>query len=58
MPAWPTLYPLLLHYKRIPPFPHGKGEGSISRRDNHITNDIFPEGLKTRDLYEKFIIFI
>ena len=53
MPAWPTLYPLLLHYKRLAPAPYGKGEGSISRVDNHITNDVFPEGLKTRELYQK-----
>jgi hypothetical protein len=58
MPSWPTLYPLLMHYKRTPNWPHGTGDVSLYRHDLHITNDIFTEGLKTRDLYLKYSFII
>jgi hypothetical protein len=53
MPAWPTLYPLLMHYKRTPNFPYGTGDTSAYKHDQNIINDVFPDGLKTRELYSK-----
>jgi hypothetical protein len=55
MPAWPTLYPLLMHYKRTPNFPYGTGDNDINRQLGHITSDIFSEGLKTKELYVRYI---
>jgi hypothetical protein len=58
MPSWPTLYPLLMHYKRTPNFPYGTGDSSLNRQESHITNDIFPDGLKARELYAKYILLM
>ncbi len=58
MPTWPTLYPLLMHYKKNPNFPFGTGDYSINRQDTHLITDLYSEGLKTRELYAKYKLLI
>lgn len=53
MPAWPTLYPLFMHYKRVPNWPYGTGDTSQYKLDQSIANDMIPDGLKTSELYAK-----
>jgi hypothetical protein len=47
-----------MHYRRTPNFPYGTGDTSLNRQESHITNDIFPDGLKARELYAKYILII
>ncbi len=53
MPAWPTLFPLFLTYKREPPFPHGAGDNAARPGNENIVNELFPNGLRGRDMYYK-----
>ncbi len=58
MPSWPTLFPLLMHYKRTPDFPYGTGDFSAYKQDSNIDNDLFSHGLPTRELYSKYLNLI
>ena len=53
MPAWPTLFPLFLTYRREAPYPFGGGDNPARLGNEIIANEFFPQGLKGRDMYWK-----
>jgi hypothetical protein len=56
MPAWPTLFPLFLEYKRDYPLPHGGGESEHRIHNDNIANEYMPNGLKGRDMYWRYLL--
>ena len=53
MPAWPTLFPLFLVYKREAPMPHGGGDSNLRPGNEYLGSDMLPQGLRGRDIYYK-----
>jgi hypothetical protein len=53
MPTWPTIFPLFLTYRREAPFPHGGGDNSMRPGNDNVVAEVFPHGLKGRDLFYK-----
>ncbi len=51
MPAWPTLFPLFLTYKRQPPFPHGAADNDAFVGNAMLIAETNPKGLRGRDMY-------
>ena len=51
MPAWPTLFPLWLHFRREPLFPYGGGDSDMRNGNDIIANESHPKGLKGKDMY-------